>query len=249
MNIDEIELGVLYKAVTPQEVLKQLQEHESRIKFARSINFVSDEEGFILGHKEASKTITNYNQNASSYHSEHAGKLVAQDQLDEFISMVNPPAQVLDIGSGPGYDAGYLAQKYSVTGIELSKRFMQIAQFENPSVNFINADITKYDIGSNRYRGVWARDSIHHIPEAGLDELFKKISGSLVDEGVFYVIVREGAGEIVEKETSNYVTTEKFFHLFSEDELRQHAQKAGFKVVKIERSKRSHNWLIGVFKK
>ena len=254
MYIDEMELSVLYQANTKEEILKILQDHEQKIKHTiKTIDskFSSDEQGFVLGgdSEEVKKTYRAYNAIASSYHSSHAGKLVAQKQLEEFMSLVNSPAQVLDIGSGPGYDAGFLSQKYSVTGIEISKRFYEIAKFENQNVNFINANIIEYPLEKNKYKGIWARDAIHHVPERKLDQLFQKISDSLVEGGILYVLVREGVGEIMEEEKTPYTNTEKFFHLFTEDELVKRAAQVGLKVEKIEHTQRSHKWLVGVFRK
>lgn len=254
MYIDEMELSVLYQASTPEEVLKIIQRHEAGIQHAateKAHKANSDEVGFILGANAevVKKTFRAYNQMAADYHAHHAGQLVAQAQLDEFKSLVNSPAQVLDIGSGPGHDAGYLADKYSVTGIEMSKRFYEIAKYENPDANFINADVMTYDLGTNKYKGVWARDSIHHIPNHELDNVFQKISNALVEGGIFYLLVREGQGEIIEEEKTQYTTLEKFYHQFSEDELTERAKKAGLHKVKIEHTQRSHKWLVGVFKK
>jgi uncharacterized protein (TIGR00725 family) len=249
MYIDEVELGVLYQAQTPAQILDIIVKHEDKIKHTSNKKIITgDEAGFVLGeHKDV--TTASYNQHASDYHSSHAGKLVAQAQLDDFRTLVNSPARVLDIGCGPGYDAGYLASKYSVTGVEIAKRFAEIAKYENPNVDIINADIMKYDMGSAQYKGIWARDSIHHLKAADLDQIFPKMYSALVEGGILYIIVREGNGEVMEKEGQDYYVMEKFYHLFSVDELQDRAQKAGFKTVKIEKAKRSHSWLIGVFKK
>ncbi|HOY46029.1 MAG TPA: methyltransferase domain-containing protein [Candidatus Dojkabacteria bacterium] len=254
MAIDEIELSVLYQANDPKQVLGILKDHEeklSHIKKDRKKEFSSDEQGFILGGDSdvVEKTFKAYNAIASDYHSSHAGKLTAQDQLDEFISMVNPPAQVLDIGSGPGHDAGYLSSKYSVTGIEISRRFYEIAKFENPNVNFIHGDITKFDPGKEKYKGIWARDALHHIQQKDLANVFTKLSNALVEDGILYLLVREGEGEIIEEERTEYATTEKFFHLFTEEELRTRTEEVGLKVVSIKHTKRSHKWLVGIFRK
>jgi SAM-dependent methyltransferase len=253
MAIDEIELSVLYQAQTPEEVLKILKTHEAKLSHfdKKPKPYSSDEQGFILGGDDdvIEKTFKAYNAIASDYHSIHAGKLTAQDQLDEFMGLVNPPAQVLDIGSGPGHDAGYLAQKYSVTGIEISRRFYEIARYENPNVNFVNADIVKYDPGMNKFKGIWARDALHHIKQENLPNVFQKLADALVAEGILFALVREGEGEIIEEEKTQYATTEKFFHLFSEEELRSRAEQAGLKVVSIKHTKRSHKWLVGIFRK
>lgn len=253
MAIDEIELSVLYQAQSPEEVLSIINKHEEKLKYflPKRKKSHSDEEGFLLGKRndEVKKIFDAYNATASDYHSTHAGKLTAQKQLDEFISLVNTPAHVLDIGSGPGHDSNYLSKKYTVTGIEISRRFYEIAKYENPNINFILGDIIKLDIDKNKYKGVWARDVLHHIKNEDLPKVFQKLSDSLVEGGILYTIVREGNGEIIEEERSEYANTEKFFHLFSREELELLASNSGLKTIKIELTTRSHRWLIGIFQK
>lgn len=248
MNIDETELAVLYQATTPEQLMDILQKHEILVKDCRTKHYEGDELAFVISDR-AKVVSQTYNKVATSYHSEHAGKLVAQDQLEEFTKLVNPPAQVLDIGCGPGFDMKYLSQKYSVTGLDISSKFIDIARYENPGSDIYLGDIVSFDIGTSKYKGIWARDSIHHISEKDLDSVFKKIADALVDEGIFYILVREGEGEVTETEKKDYSTIERFYHLFSAEELTNRAEKAGLKVVKIDHTKRSHKWLIGVFQK
>jgi uncharacterized protein (TIGR00725 family) len=248
MYIDEVELGVLHKAKTPEEVLELIQSFETVFAHCKvKPTTGGDESAFVITSREAS-TMQTYNKVASSYHASHIGKLVAQVQLDEFMGMVNSPARVLDLGCGPGYDMKYLAQKYSVTGLEPVKKFVNIAQLENPGSEIICDDVTKVDLGINKFKGIWARDSIHHIKKEDQDLVFKKVYDALVEGGIYYVIVREGEGEIMEKhKQSNEL--EMFYHLFSREELTERATRAGFKVIKIDEQQRSHKWLSGVFQK
>ncbi len=253
MYIDEVELSVLYQATTPEELLKILKEHESKIEKSCQIVRTGDEAGFILSLKEQEepekRTKREYNRVASAYHSDNIGRLVAKEQLEEFFSLVNPPAKVLDVGTGPGNDLKVLADKYSVTGIEISSRFAEIARFENPGIDIVNTSIVDYDLPKNTYKGIWARDSLHHIKSTNLDDVFTKLSDSLVEEGVLYIIVREGVGEIMEVEKKSYDKVKRFYHLFSANELIDRAERANLELVKIDRTQRSHKWLVGVFRK
>lgn len=251
MYIDEVELSVLYNARSPQEVLDLIRLHEAKLKSIHLKVVKGDEAAFVISAKTKATTKA-YEQFAKSYHAQNVGKLVAQEQLDEFITMVNPPARILDVGSGPGHDSSYLSKKYSVTGIEPSKSFYEIACYDCPEAEFINADIVNYDIGVSQYKGIWARDSLHHIHEGDLDKVFKKLSNALVEGGILYAIVREGEGEILEKEIKPYTDQgglERFYHLFTAEELTKRAESAGLKLVKLDHTQRSHKWLVGVFKK
>lgn len=248
MYIDEKELGVLYRAQTPQEILTILEEHEKKIQPCKDKKFEGDETAFLVSAKHEITQMA-YDIKSQEYVSEHPGNQAAQDQLDEFLTLVNPPAKVLDLGTGIGHDAKYLSKKYTVTGIEISPRSARIARFENPGMEIIIADMAKVDYGENIYKGIWARNSLHHLEEQFIDPTLAKVSKALVPGGIFYVIVRSGEGETVETDIRNYQKIERFYHFFSKDELINRASNAGLDIIRVDLTQRSHEWIIGVFKK
>lgn len=248
MNIDETELGVLYRANTPEQIISILEKHELKIGNCADKEISGDESAFILSPRHLTNIVA-YDQEATNYDEEHAGKPPSYQQLDEFMSLVHPPAKVLDLGTGFGYDAKYLSSKYTVTGVEISPKSAAIARFENPGMEVIVEDMVKYDFGQNLYKGIWARNSLHHIEDQYLDLIFKKAFDCLVQDGIFYLIVREGEGEITEVNERGYQKIEKFFHLFDKEEIFERAKRAGFVADKIETVVRSHNWLNAILRK
>ncbi len=248
MNIDETELGVLYQANTPEQIISILEKHELKIGHCADKEVSGDESAFILSPRHLTNIVA-YDQEATNYDEQYAGKPPSYQQLDEFMSLVHPPAKVLDLGTGFGYDAKYLSSKYTVTGVEISPKSSAIARFENPGMEVIVEDMVKYDFGQNIYKGIWARNSLHHIEEQYQDLIFKKAFDCLVQDGIFYLIVREGEGETTEVNERGYQKIEKFFHLFNKQEIFDRAQRAGFKVEKIETVVRSHNWLNAILRK
>jgi predicted Rossmann-fold nucleotide-binding protein/SAM-dependent methyltransferase len=248
MILDDKELGVLHYAKDKFEVLDLVRMFELEVQTRAKRQYEGDENAFVIS-SNVQRTREAYNKNAQLYHKEQTRPLVAQAQLDEFMGMVNPPAQVLDLGCGAGFDLGYLAQKYSVTGIDNSREMVEIAQVENPNSEIILGDIISSDLGENKYKGIWARDVLHHISESDLDFVFAKIAKAMVPGGILYTIVREGEGEHLEQETRGGYSLQRFYHYFSEQELTDRAKRAGLELVKTEHNVRSHKWLAGIFKK
>lgn len=247
MYLDELELAVLHRVDTPEDLLELIKSFE--VKFAHcSLDNVSSDEGAFMLQKRIDVTRSTYENAAHSYKT-HVKDLTAKPQLDDFIKLVNPPARVLDIGTGTGMDLAYLKQKYSVVGIEAVQHFQQMAQLENPDCKIECKDIVTDDIGKEIFKGIWARDSIHHIEERHLNVVFQKISDALVDGGIFYCIVREGKGEFVENEVKKYGTLERFYHLFTPQELIERAEQAGMELVHIKHIQKSHKWLAAAFRK
>lgn len=250
MNIDEKEMGVLYRADNPKQLLEILEKHEQLIQHCK-LNYVSsdsEEKAFVLS-RRAQKTVDTYSRVAHEYETKRVGRLPSQAQIDEFMSLVNPPAKILDLGTGPGYDAQVLSDKYTLVGVEPVKQFADIAKFENPGLQIVNSSFQSATLDSNSFKGVWARDSLHHIEAENLPQVFAKIADVLVEDGILYVIVREGQGEFVETEQKTYGEVERFYHLFTAQDLIDKAESAGLKLVKLDKTKRSHDWLIGVFRK
>jgi hypothetical protein len=282
MYIDEIEVGVLYRASTPEEVLSILEKHENKVQHCKvGTKKTSDEVGFLVGGRLGMATYgstndgkspqtgsTNteneiggskitpgedvresYNSIASKYHAEKVGKLASIKQLEEFCELVNPPAKILDVGSGPGYDSKYLSDRYSVTAIEKSSRFVEISKYENPEIEVYNADIVDFPLQEGVYKGIWARDSLHHIKPEFRQKVVRKLADALVEDGVLYIIVRRGEKEGIEEKGVGTSKHKIYVNEFTVKELTDLCESVGLKLEKIEKTERSHHWLIGVFSK
>lgn len=248
MLIDDEELGVLYFASTPQEVIDLIEGFELEIKSRQLQMAEGDESGFVLDGRNK-LTARTYDKVAKLYHEERAGHPVSEKQLDEFISLVKS-GHVLDIGTGPGYDLAYLSKTFKkIDGIEASKEMAHIARFENPHAWIINKDVVDVELGQNKYRGIWSRDCLHHIPEVDQDRVFKKIADSLTPGGIFYLIVQKGEGEKFTEEKRNNYNMRRFYHYYTREELKSRGHKAGLEIVNMEQITRSHLWWAVIYRK
>jgi uncharacterized protein (TIGR00725 family) len=247
MILDDNELGVLHYATTPEEVLELVEAFEIEVQTRVKEIYNGDEKAFVL----APAVDDDYKQKLFQVQKENrVTNVVAKAQLEEFINLVQPPAKVLEIGAGTGHDTTFLSNKYSVTAIDKSKEAVEITRLENPGVDIRLEDILEFEVPANTYKGIWARDVLHHIPATKLPEVYKKLADGLVSGGILYMIVREGEGnEGYEVDTEAGEQIQKFYHYFSEQELLDRAKEVGLDFVKIEHVTRSHEWLVGVFKK
>ncbi len=97
-------------------------------------------------------------------------------------------AKILDIGSGLGGAAFYLADKFDATviGIDLSPVMVEIASERAKEkgyerVTFQLGDIRKLEFEPESFDLIWSRDSLLHIPEK--KELFPRLHGWLKKGG------------------------------------------------------------------
>lgn len=246
MILDDNELGVLHYAKTQQEVLDLILGFEVEVQTRVREVYTGDEKAFVLSpvaDPEQQKRLLELQQQL------RPTNIVAQGQLEEFINLVQAPARVLQIGCGTGHDTQFLTNKYSVTAVDSDKAKIEMSKLENPSADVVLSDIKNYDVPTNTFKGIWSRDVLHHIGEEDLPGVFLKLSNGLVPGGILYLIVRKGEGEGTEVDIETGEEIVKFYHYYTQDELLRRTSQVGLEMVKLEKTVRSHEWLVGIFRK
>lgn len=83
------------------------------------------------------------------------------ERIIEIVNEYNPTAKtILDIACGTGAQAKYLAERYTVTGLDLSPEMVEIAKNKVPSGQFVVADMcnfllnTSFDVAVNLYGSI-----------------------------------------------------------------------------------------------
>lgn len=246
--LDDNELGVLHYATTPDEVLSLVQLFEMEVATRVGKTYEGDETPFVLAPKTGELPETLRNSDLAM-HVKRVPNVTTQRQLEDFRGLVQSPARVLDIGAGAGYDLSFLSKFYSVTGVEVDSEIARIAQFENPNADIIIMDIMDYEIQANVFKGVWARDIMHHLSDEKINELMPRIYNGLVPGGVLFMIVREGEGEADEIDTYAGRQVKKHYNFYTEAEVNEMAGNYGFDIVSLEKVQRSHSWLAVALRK
>lgn len=99
---------------------------------------------------------------------------------------VPPGSAVLEIGCGSGVlTTKDLAEKFHLTGVDISAEQIALAKQNVPQAEFIMADITRVDFNPESFDAVAAFYSLIHIPRDEQVPLIKKIYGWLRLGGYF----------------------------------------------------------------
>ena len=148
-------------------------------------------------------------KNSVAWYDKHASAVtpkyesVDPDSLHGWMTDLLPelPALVLDVGSGTGRDAAWLAGKgYDVFAVEPSKAMREIACSHHPSapVSWMNDSLPGLD---NTYRKGVSFDMIlvnavwMHLPRGQRPRAFRKLVNLLKPGGVIVIAVRTGPAE------------------------------------------------------
>jgi SAM-dependent methyltransferase len=111
-------------------------------------------------------------------------------------------ATVLDLGCGSGELLTWrLAERFQVTGVELSSRMVELARRNAPGATFIRADMASVEFPPERFEGVCAFYSLTHLPPRELPALLRKVARWLKPGGLFVASLgsREDPGSVEEE--------------------------------------------------
>jgi cyclopropane fatty-acyl-phospholipid synthase-like methyltransferase len=103
---------------------------------------------------------------------------------DDFVSRLDAGARVLELGCGGGSpETRRLAQRFAVTGVDISPRQVERAQAAIPAAEFICADFTELELPSGSFDAVASFIAFNHVPREFLAPLLASIHGWLVPGG------------------------------------------------------------------
>ena len=107
--------------------------------------------------------------------------------LEEIALDLRPGSAVLDLGCGAGVPATlWLAERgFSVTGVDLSEKQLDLARKLVPGATFLKADMTELDFDPGTFDAVVAFHSIIHVPREEHPALLRKIQHWLGSGGPF----------------------------------------------------------------
>ena len=115
-----------------------------------------------------------YDQCAAAYHKARGAD--ATSELDILMNRLVNGASVLDIGCGAGVPvARALAERFSVTGVDISDSMIELARANVPAAKFIRADIMSVEFAPSTFNAATAFYSIFHLPRTEHPVLFHRI--------------------------------------------------------------------------
>lgn len=173
-------------------------------------------------------TIAAYERGVSAYlaHSSPPASGLAAF-LDRFASRVDS-GPVLEIGSGPGWDALHLeALGVTVERTDATRAFVDRLRAEGHPARVL--DVRTDDLGGP-YRGVLADAVLLHLDRAAFGAALVRLRDAAPD-GILAITLKEGDGE----EWSDAKLGEaRYFCYWREDELRATLATSGWRVIELD---------------
>jgi ubiquinone/menaquinone biosynthesis C-methylase UbiE len=142
-------------------------------------------------------------------------------------------AHVLELGCGAGVPATQLlAQRFEVTGVDISNRQLELARQNVPHARFVQADMASLSLAPNSYHGVLSLFAIFHVPRDEQPGLLKRIAAWLRPGGLLVATMgtQSSAGGVED----DWLGAPMYWSTFDAETNLRLVREAGLEVVRSE---------------
>jgi len=150
----------------------------------------------------------------------------------ELASRLPDGARVLELGCGAGVpDTQRLAERFQVTGVDVSAEQVRRARAAVPEAVFIEADFTSLELDQESFDAVVSFYAFNHVPRELLAPTFTRIYRWLVPSGLFMTAL--GTSDL-ESWVGDFLGAPTFFSSFPPETNTRLVHEAGFEILRDE---------------
>jgi SAM-dependent methyltransferase len=151
---------------------------------------------------------------------------------EELATRLDEQSRVLELGCGSGSpETRRLAQRFAVTGVDISPRQVERARAAIPEASFMVADLAELALPPASYEAVVSFYVFNHVPRDLLAPLLGRIRAWLVPGG--WLLSAFGVSDL-ESWTGNWLGAPTFFSSFPAEVNSRLVREAGFTLERDE---------------
>jgi len=151
---------------------------------------------------------------------------------NELVSRLDEGARILELGCGSGSpETRRLAQRFRVTGVDISPQQVERARAAIPAADFLCADFTALDLPESAFDAVASFYAFNHVPRELIAPLLAQIHGWLAPGG--WLVTSFGESDI-ESWTGDWLGAPTFFSSFPAAVNSELVRGAGFAIERDE---------------
>lgn len=190
----------------------------------------------------ALETCTNqgkrYDNIATSFAEMRDSFATEQKYIDLFINQLLPKAHILDVGCGSGYPiASYLIKKeFQVTGIDGSKKLLNIAKEKCSQMKRVYGDVRTVTL-EHQYDAIIEWWCLFHLPQDDQLKMISRFAHWLKKGGVLEFT---SGDQEYEGKDSNMLNQELCFYSCNPSQYEKELKKNGFEILLRESDQETH---------
>lgn len=155
-------------------------------------------------------------------------------RIDQFLSLLEFPPDVLDAGCGPGRDVEYMLERTAhVVGVDLSVSMLEECTRRIQGGVFRRMDVRRLAYPPSTFSGIWSCAVLQHLSLSQKRTALAEFSRVLRPGGVLAIAVEEGEGRSIDH-------LARHLDLVSQETLVKMVAEAGFdiRLAEIEESQK-----------
>ena len=171
----------------------------------------------------------NYDKKYNGAFPRYTAKL--EQEVKRFLKLV-PGKEVLDLGIGQGMNSIPLSKLgFNITGVDYSKKCLEICRQNCPELNLIQSDIRNFDIENNKYDFILSRCVLHFLHKDDSYKIIENIKNKIKQNGLVYIQVfsledpkykehsESPEFEILENNILHNTSNDTYVSFFTKDEI------------------------------
>jgi len=173
-----------------------------------------------------------YDAVAERYAAWSAGDRARRRYTDLVLDALPDGARVLDLGCGAGTPtAERLATRFEVTGVDVSRRQVELARRNVPGATFIHADMAALRFPPGSFDAIVAFYSIIHLPREEHAGLLGRLADWLRPGGLFVASMGAGASQ---GGVEDWLGAPMYFSHHDAETNRRLVEEAGLRIARAE---------------
>jgi SAM-dependent methyltransferase len=145
-----------------------------------------------------------------------------------------PGAEVLDLGCGAGVPTTReLAQRFKVTGVDISARQIALARQNVPDAQFVQADITQLDFAPASFDAVVAFYSIIHVPREEQQKLLQDVASWLHPGGLLVAAMGTHSAQVEFEE--DFLGAPMYWSGFDSETNKHMVEETGLRIISAQK--------------
>ena len=151
---------------------------------------------------------------------------------DELVRRLEPGARLLELGCGGGtVETRRLAERFALTGVDISPRQVERARAAIPDAEFVCADFTELELPAGSFDAVASFYVFNHVPRELLAPLLGNVHGWLAPGG--WLLAAFGTSDNPGW-TGEWLGGQTYFASFPPEVNSRLVRKAGFAIERDE---------------
>jgi ubiquinone/menaquinone biosynthesis C-methylase UbiE len=160
------------------------------------------------------------------------GSTIRAKYLDMLIDLLSPGATILELGCGAGVPMTkrLVNEGFKVTGVDISREQLALAEKNVPEAMLILGDMTELEFDGSSFDAVTAFYSITHIPRNEHSNLLHLIFRMLKPGGI--LVANLGKGNLPDSVEADWLGKPMFFSHYDADTSEEIIRKTGFEIIR-----------------